>query len=168
MSRSINYVKMYRYFWMIGAVMGTLLKGQMQAYPVFIFVALVVFINAQLRPTLFRHRLFLVSLFIEILLVVYLQSLAAGYVYLVLFSTLADVVLHLKEESYLLFVFMAAALVFMLYPLYPSEWFLIILLFFTAAFLLQLHLRQELNARTDTEALYDQEYALESTNPRLL
>lgn len=172
MAKTLNNLKISRYIWIIGSIIGTLLHTSISIYPAFIFLSLFIFINSQIRIMLLKNRLFLVSLFLEVLLVLYLHSFTDGYVYLILFSSLMDAVIRLKDETYLIFVLIASALLYALYPLYSLEWIIVTLLFYVITFLLLRQLRQELNARMETEVLYDQirknNYELEVARARLL
>ncbi|WP_105615345.1 sensor histidine kinase [Vallitalea okinawensis] len=172
MRKTLYNLEMCRYIWLIGSIIGTLLHISSSLYLAFIFLSLVIFINSQVRLKILKNRLFLISIFLEVLLVLYLQSLTGGYIYIILFTTITDSVLRLKDEVYLIFVLIASTLLYSLYPVYSLEWIIIILLFYLITYLLLRQLRQELDARMDTEVLYDQirkyNYELEATRARLL
>lgn len=172
MRKTLYNLEMCRYIWIIGSIIGTLLHISSSLYLVFIFLSLVIFINSQVRLKIFKDRLFLISIFLEVLLVLYLQSMTGGYIYIILFTTLTDSVMRLKDEVYLMVVVIASTLLYTLYPVYSLEWIILILLFYVITFLLLRQLRQELDARMDTEVLYDQirknNYELEAARARLL
>lgn len=172
MSKSLNHLTICRYVLLLGPIIGTILNTSVSVYPPLVFLSLCLFINAQLRIRLFKNRLFLCSLGLEVLLVLYLHTLAPGYVHLVLFATLIDVALRLKKESYYMVILIAAALLYTVYRSFSMEWVIITLFFFLITCLLLRQLRLELDKRINTEELYDQirknNYELESAKARLL
>lgn len=167
-----KYVMAFRYIFLVLPVLGTLLELPGASYPVFIVLSLVLILNSRLRIAYFKDKLIIFSIIAEGCLAVYVSVSFHGFVYLVLFSSMADACMLFKQESYTLSAFLGIGLIYSLYNIYPLEWGITISGFYIMALLLILELKKELAIRTDTEALYDKirryTYELEEARARLL
>lgn len=167
-----KYIMLFRYIILVGAITGTLFKIPVSSYAAFILISLVIIINSQVRIVYLRNKAAAFSIILEVAFVLYISFQYGGFVYLVLFASMADSCMMFKEESYTLSLFTGIGLTYLLYKFNPIEWVVIVLAFYIMAFLLFQQLRKEFEIRQDTEILYDKirryTYELEAARSRLL
>lgn len=166
------YIKLCRYFFLIGPVLATIFTLDSSKYPSFILLSLLIIINSQIRAAYLKNRASIVSIAAEVLLAVYITVSYGGFTYAVLFAGLLDSCTLLKDEAYPLSIFIGLCLSYTLFSRYTYEYAGVIIFFYVISALLFLGFRKELIHRTDTEALYDRisqyTYELESARARLL
>ncbi len=170
MNRYSRNIQIPRYLFLLGPVLGTLARVSPAAYLYVVLLGLIIIINSRLRLAMSKVLPVTASLLAEILLVLYLNSLHPGFVYLMLFATMLDSVLLVP--GLLLLPFLAGVGLLYALRLMPFDWIFITLSFYLVFFLFLLQLRQEFQLREETEALYDRlrqsNYELEGTRARLL
>ncbi len=172
MYRSLRMLLLCRYmFFVIPAVIG-LMSNPVYNYPILIMLWLVVMINSQVRITFLKSHIFILSLFIEIAMTLYLSISFSGYFFVILFATLSDSILGLRDEGSLLFLIIGAALLFVAFNHLNEELFYLIVFFFIYSFLYLMQIKKELDNRSDAEILYDKirkaNYELEGARERLM
>jgi signal transduction histidine kinase len=166
-----NYVSAYRYLILVGAIAGTFLNIPPVMYPRFILASLIFIVNTQLRISFGRHVFFLASILGDVLIFYYMYLSFPGYTYLLLALTLADIMLKVKNEAYILSTIVIISYIYTVTVDNPIKVSFILIMFILIVFLLLLHLRRELSLKTNVEELYEQlrrsNYELEAARSRL-
>jgi signal transduction histidine kinase len=119
-----------------------------------------------------KGHIFILSVFLEVVLTLYLSISFSGYFFIILFATLSDAILGLRDEGILLFLIIGAALLFVTFNHLEEEVFYMIILFFICLLLYLIQIKKELENRSDAEILYDRirkaNYELEGARERLM
>lgn len=167
-----NHINAYRYLILSGALAGTFFKIQHSMYPLFILSSLIFVVNMQLRISFDKHEFFLLSIILDVLIFGYMYSAFSGYTYFLLILTLVDIMLKLKTEGYVLSIIVTISYIYSVITTYTIETGFPLIIFYIIIFLILLHLRKELNLKTNAEELYEQlrrsNYELEGARSRLL
>ncbi|HEX3047785.1 MAG TPA: sensor histidine kinase [Bacillota bacterium] len=172
MTKYNNYLNAFRYCFMIGAILGTLMKLPADRYALFILFSLLLIINMQLRGMREESRFTLTSIILEVPLILYLYSTFAAFMYFMLLVTLTDIVLKLKRNIELPMLMVTLAYAYCLFRLQSIELIFILALLYVTITVLLLQMRGESLAKIEVESLYDRirqnNYELEAAQARLL
>lgn len=172
MNKEILYLSLGKYILLLGSLLATLLSNQQAMNAFFILLSLIILTNSQLRLMYLKHKGILVSLFLELGMIIYLDLNYQGLIYLLLFATLIDAFLLLKTEAFFISVPAGAALIYLAGSRFIVEWVINLLILYVAQNFLLYQLRRELGLRQEIEYLNDSirltNYELEAARARLM
>lgn len=173
MNRYDKYFLAFRYSILAGAMAGTLLTIPAGEYPLFMLTALLLVLNTQLRLLIEKKKAYVIlSALLDLAFAFYLSRTFSVFSVLVLLVTLADILIRLETEAFILLWTISPLYVWCVLAAAPLEKGLVYLLIYPAVVLLLMHVRKELSVRRNTEMLYDQlrnsNYDLEAAQTRLL
>lgn len=173
MNRYDRYFLAFRYSILAGAVAGALFTIPADKYPPFMISALVLVLNTQLRLLIEKKKAYVIlSALLDSALVFYLSRAFSVFSAIILLVTLADVLLKLEAEAYILLWVITPLYVWCVLAAGPPEKGLAYLLLYPVVALLLMHVRKELSIRRNTEFLYDRlrdsNYDLEAARLRLV
>lgn len=171
-NRYNNSINSYRYLILAACLGGTFLKLSSNMYPLFILSSLIFIVNIQLRLTISKKNLFIISVMLDIGLSFYMYLTFPGYSYFLLILTLVDIMLKLETEGYILSFIVSISYIYSAVKTNTVEISLFLIMFYMIIFLILLHLRKELTLKTNVEELYEElrrsNYELETARSRLL
>lgn len=167
-----NHINTYRYLILAAGLGGTLVKISSSMYPLFILLSLIFIVNSQIRLTISKKNLFIISVMLDVGLFFYMYFAFPGYSYFLLILTLVDIMLKLEAEGYILSFIVSISFIYSVIKANTAEISFPLIMFYLIIFLILLHLRKELMLKTNVEELYEQlrrnNYELEAARSRLL
>ena len=136
----------------------------------YLILLLLFLLNSQLRVTIFKDKAFLISLFIDFILIYFIYKQFEGYTFLLLFITMQDGVLFTEHEGNLIAVIAMLELIYLIktYDILSLSVYTGIYIIFYITVQYVKYLRDKLN---ETEMLYDSNrrysYELEDAKKRI-